>query len=888
MNLDDVLSRLTGLPEVDRAGVVQSALAATKDMAWVPNPGAQTEAYFCEADELFYGGSAGGGKALALDTPIATPVGWARMGDLREGDEVMGADGTPARIVAVTPPMIGRACFRIRFSDGEEIVADEGHQWLTMTEAERVASTRRLPEVRARRRTTRAKRGTGKRPDLALRNAAAARGLPPPIGSVRTTAEIAATLLSARGALNHSVELAEPLVLPSSDLPIEPYLLGAWLGDGTSSGARITIAEPEMIGHVETAASAHGWSVTDGADRYDYGIVGGMRVVLRQQGLLRFKHIPPEYLRASVPQRLALLQGLMDTDGYADQRGQCEFTSCSEVLARGVHELIVSLGCKASIAVGMATLNGRDIAPKYRIKFLSPFPAFRLARKLARQKMGGFRQTTTRRFIEEVEPVPSVPVRCIQVDSPSRLFLAGRNMVPTHNSDLIVGLSLTEHQRSLVLRRTNKEASKLFDRYRDILGHRNGWNGQDNVWRLPDGKVVDIGGCQLEDDKQKYKGTPHDLIGFDEVSDFTETQYTFITIWNRSADPEQRCRVVAAGNPPTRPEGYWVLRYWGPWLDPTHPNPAKPGEIRWFLGGEEVDGPGPHNVDGTWVKARSRTFIPARLEDNPDLAATNYDSVLAGLPEALRLAYREGRFDIEAADDHWQAIPTQWVRDAQTRWTERPPVGIPMCAIGVDVAQGGTDNTVLAIRHDGWFAPLLSVPGSQTPGGTDVAGLVVAKRRDDARVIVDIGGGWGGDAYAHLKANGVDVVSYMGVKPSVRRTKDNQLKFANIRTQAYWQFREALNPDQPGGSPIMLPDDRELLADLTAPTYQPVPGGIALEAKDKLVKRLGRSPDKGDAVVMAWFSGAKALTDAQNWKEQARRPLGRVPQVIFGHQAKRR
>ena len=456
-------------------------------------------------------------------------------------------------------------------------------------------------------------------------------------------------------------------------------------------------------------------------------------------------------------------------------------------------------------------------------------------------------------------------------------------------SDLMIGLSLTEHKRSLILRRTNKEASKLFERYRDIIGHRDGWNGQESVWRLPDGRVIDIGGCQLEDDKQKYKGTPHDLIAFDEVSDFTESQFTFITIWNRAADPGQRCRVVAAGNPPTRPEGYWVVRYWAPWLDPTHPNPAKPGELRWFLGGVEVDGPGPYNVDGKDVAARSRTFMPAKLEDNPDLAATNYDAVLAGLPEALRMAYREGRFDIEASDDHWQAIPTSWVREAQARWSTRPPEGVPMCAIGVDVAQGGTDNTVLAIRHDGWFAPLHAVPGTQTPGGTDVAGLVIAKRRDNAKVIVDIGGGWGGDAFAHLRENGVDAVSYMGVKASANRTLDRQLRFANIRTEAYWRFREALNPDQLGGSPIALPDDRELLADLTAPTYEPTPGGIKLEAKDKLVKRIGRSPDRGDAVVMAWFSGPKAITDLKNWKENnIGRRGGAAPKVVMGHAATRR
>lgn len=454
-------------------------------------------------------------------------------------------------------------------------------------------------------------------------------------------------------------------------------------------------------------------------------------------------------------------------------------------------------------------------------------------------------------------------------------------------TDLLCGTSLTNHKRSLILRRTNKEASKLFERYRDILGHRDGWNGQDMVWRLPEGRVIDIGGCQLEDDKQKYKGTPHDLIGFDEVSDFTETQYTFITIWNRSADPNQPCRVIAAGNPPTRPEGFWVVKYWAPWLDPTHPNPAKPGELRWFLGGEEVDGPGPYLVEGKEVKARSRTFLPAKLEDNPDLAATNYDSVLASLPEALRLAYREGRFDIEADDDHWQAIPTAWIRAAQARWTQHPPVGVPQCAIGVDVAQGGSDKTVLAIRHDGWFAPLVSVPGTQTPLGSDVAGLVLSKRRDNSKVIIDVGGGWGADAYAHLTANQIDCTGYMGVKQSVHRTQDNQLKFANIRTEAYWRFREALNPDQQGGSPIMLPDDRELLADLAAPKYMPVSGGIALEAKDALVKRIGRSPDRGDAVVMAWFSGAKAISHYRDW-EKLGTGRGPTPKVVLGHANRRR
>lgn len=431
-------------------------------------------------------------------------------------------------------------------------------------------------------------------------------------------------------------------------------------------------------------------------------------------------------------------------------------------------------------------------------------------------------------------------------------------------TDLIVGLSLTQHKRSLVLRRTNKEASKLVERYIEVLGTRQGWNGQDNVWHLPDGKIIDIGGVQHEDDKQKFKGTPHDLIAWDEVSDFSETQFRFINAWNRSADAKQRCRVVCAGNPPTQPEGLWVIKYWAPWLDVTHPNPAKPGELRWFttIGGvdTEVDGPGPHLVDGEMIRARSRTFIPAKLEDNPDLANTNYSAVLAALPDSLRAAYKDGRFDASLQDDPQQVIPTAWILAAQKRWTPTPPKGVPMTAIGADVAQGGPDKTTLAPRYDAWYAPLVSVPGEQTPQPSHVAGLVVTHRRDNAAVIVDCGGGYGGGVVERLLENAIPARRYNGSDGSTGRTSDRALAFFNLRSQTIWRFREALDPDQPGGSPVALPDDPELRSDLASYRFKVGPRGIQVEEKADQKKRIGRSPDKGDAVIMAWEPGQRALS----------------------------
>lgn len=462
-------------------------------------------------------------------------------------------------------------------------------------------------------------------------------------------------------------------------------------------------------------------------------------------------------------------------------------------------------------------------------------------------------------------------------------------------SDLGIGLSLTKHQRSLVLRRTNREAEKLFDRYEEILGTTVGKNSQKG-WRYGN-RIIDIGGCQLESDKQKRKGIAHDLKFFDELVDFTESQYTFITTWNRSTDPDQRCRIVATTNPPTSPAGMWVVKRWAAWLDPMHPKPAKDGELRWYVarkdGSEmEVEGRGPHMVDGREKLARSRTFIRSKLQDNPDLTANDdYQAALDAVTGSDMRAMVEGRFDASLKDQPRQLIPTAWIRAAQDRWHENPPPMVPMCAIGVDCTGGGQDPMVLAIRHDGWYAPPVVVPGEKiTPerAGAESAGIVVSYRRDNAVVTVDMGGGYGGPTYEALHANEIKAVPYKGAEGSVQRTRDGLLKFANVRTQAYWRFREALDPAQPGGSPIKLPPDPMMVADLAAPTFEARSGGLHAESKEDVCKRLGRSTDRGDAVVMAWFAGPTYLTDGAQWAADAEmaRPSRRSNYAVMSDRRK--
>jgi hypothetical protein len=434
-------------------------------------------------------------------------------------------------------------------------------------------------------------------------------------------------------------------------------------------------------------------------------------------------------------------------------------------------------------------------------------------------------------------------------------------------SDLLIGLAINEHHRARILRRINQDATELGDRLVDILDSDKGYTRNPATWRGDDGKMIEFRGCELERDKQRYKGKARDFIGYDELADFLESQYVFINTWNRSVNPGQRCRIVGATNGPTTAEGLWITRRWAAWLDPKHPNPAKDGELRWYIRVDDVDvefdGPGPHEVRGKQIRATSRTFIRSRLEDNPDLAETDYGDRLESLPEELRRVYRGGDFTVGLKDDDWQVIPTAWIEAAQQRWTPRPPEGCAMTAMAVDVAPGGGDKRVIAPRYGGWFAPL-DVAKEIDPDGRRTAGAIVRLRRDNCPVVVDMGGGWGGDAAVALTDNGIIVVTYMGLNPSSAKTRDGKLGFFNKRAETIWKFREELDPNQEGGSSIALdPNDPELLSDLSSFRWEAVrvngAMAIKIEPKEDIRKRIGRSPDRGEAVVMCLGPGDKAI-----------------------------
>lgn len=347
------------------------------------------------------------GKALAVDTPIPTRHGWKRMGDLVVGDVLFDRDGRPTVVTDAFEVRGDRPCYQVTFDNRTSIVADADHRWVTKTQADRLA------------------------------------GRP---ASVRTTEQIAQTVI-AQGTRNHSIDVAGNLTPRDTrrSYAVEPYTLGAWLGDGSSYRAHIT-AFGDDGEFITNQIRAEGYEVAPLGAEHAFSIRrpgqgaskrASVTHSLRGLGLIGAKHIPREYQRADTNQRRALLQGLMDTDGHITKAGRCEITFKSERLARDIYELVVGLRQKAYFEERRATCNGVDAGPVYRVGFhphrLVPF---RLPRKVARVRPA--RRAPGQHRVVSVERVESVPVRCIAVDSPTRTFLAGEAMIPTHNSESII------------------------------------------------------------------------------------------------------------------------------------------------------------------------------------------------------------------------------------------------------------------------------------------------------------------------------------------------------------------------------------------------------------------------------------------------------------------
>jgi hypothetical protein len=480
--------------------------------------------------------------------------------------------------------------------------------------------------------------------------------------------------------------------------------------------------------------------------------------------------------------------------------------------------------------------------------------------KMPPQESAEFNEVFRPQFSAVWKPEPTNQPQIDAYNSKADLLLYG-GAAGGGKSDLLLGLATTAHRRSVIFRRTYVDLRGLEERLIEMLGNRNGYHANDMALRRQ-GCLIEFGALERPRSQFTWQGRPHDFIGFDEGAQLAEEMVRFATGWLRSEHPGQRCRVVIASNPPIGGQGEWLLRWFAPWLDPAFPHPARPGELRWRCMRADgsiawVDGRGEHVIDGLPLKALSCTFIPALLSDNRFLRDTNYQAQVMSLPEPLRSKLLNGDFLAGRVDAANQVIPNAWIARAQECWKPDGAQGLKMTTIGVDVAQGGTDETVLAPLYGTWFAEMIKRKGIDTTNGPAVAALVIEHMRNGCQVNIDLTGGWGGSARDHLVAQGIPVEPVVFSQGSNARTMDGQLTFANVRSELWWAFREALDPVQ--GDGIALPPDRRLAAQLAAPTWRLRGNAILIESKDEIRKRLGASTDDADAVILAWHKRDDAL-----------------------------
>jgi len=418
------------------------------------------------------------GKALCINTDIPTPTGFKKMGDIVVGDYVLGDDGNPTKVIATSDIMVNHDCYRVKFSTGEEIIADKDHLWNVTDEYTRKPKT------------------------------------------LTTHQMVSKKIVNQKNQARFSINTTEPLQLPSQNLLIDPYLLGVWLGDGSRSGGSFTIHEDdsEIIDYIKQ----QGYEVSIGRyiknKPYILSVsVYGLQTLLKKLGVFKNKHIPQQYLRGSYEQRLQLLQGLMDTDGHTSIKSNSEIGLSNKILSDDVKELICSLGLKTSTKI-VKTSH----ADSYRLNFTAyrnEIEIFKLKRKVNNQKINPSPTrllSTKKRSIQSITLVNSTSVKCISVNNANKIYLVGRSMIPTHNSQTSAAFLMwyamfKKDKTLLILSNKNDNAMEMINRIQFMYEHvpnflkpgvvDDGWNkhsvGFDNGSRIISQATTEMSGRGL-------------------------------------------------------------------------------------------------------------------------------------------------------------------------------------------------------------------------------------------------------------------------------------------------------------------------------------------------------------------------------------------------------
>jgi hypothetical protein len=561
---------------------------------WRPNPKqAEFLALPHSIKEGAYLGGAGSGKAICLDTIIPVENGYKQIRDIHPGDLVYNHYGQLVQVLAESEIFTDHKCFEITFDNNLTIKCDAEHKWIVHKNQEN-------------------------------RNK-------------RDKYQFLTTQQIVDSNERWSITVSEPLQKLNYDCPLDPYTLGVWLGDGNSHDPKFTSVDLEIVNKVSSK-----YNISDYGYGYSYRILG-ITKILEELNLIKNKHIPNLYFNLDFECRLALFQGLMDTDGTISSSGTgIELSISDEILAKDCLKLIYSLGIKASFTINKSCYQGKNYKDRYRIKFATSLPVFSLRRKAERhegRKTGFNTERTNWHYIQSIKEIESIQVKCIQVYG--GIYLVTEACIPTHNSDVLLmyGILNRWHENPLwkqvFMRRTFPELkNEILGRSRDIYSKFGAsFNKTDMIWTFPRmdqygagmntnaGAQIFLGHCEHDTDVSKYDSMQIPLFTPDEITSYSEFIYLYIAFErNRSPQGTGLPSITRAAGMPGGIGHTWVKKRF---IDPYKP------------GGKIIVGKG----------GNKRIFIHATYQDNAEHIDPTYGQALDGRPEAERKAKKFGDFD---------------------------------------------------------------------------------------------------------------------------------------------------------------------------------------------------------------------------------------------------
>lgn len=810
----------------------------------------------------------GVGKDLPLDTPIATPTGWSTVGDLRVGDQVYDEAGTPCRVVGKSE-VFNLPLFRTTFSDGSSVVSSASHEWATIDHS-------------AAKKARRAEGGVSD-----WRNHWG-------LSEVRETQDIRGSLTYQNGAkagANHIIPNAGALVAPERELPIDPYVTGAWLGDGTSSAATMTIGNDGLFIIEEFAKAGYTLTKTKAPYGYTFARQGALQL-LRGADLMNNKHIPSDYQRASIPQRKELLRGLMDTDGFVAHGTICGIDLMNQELAYDTVELIRGLGVRASITPSRTYLDGRDVGTRYRIVFnptWSPFTGGQYKDEKWGMRGSSFisQSRRTMRTIVSVEPVPTVPTQCIEVDSDSHLYLATENLIPTHNSyvagvicmwwwdthplledeTFVATTAPSKDQVDLIWANIRIFHSRMKLRHEQgLIDHSlPGYITGDNKFKMPDGQTLGQG-RKPPDSKsdiafQGRHATYLLAIG-DEAVGLTEG---FLNALEVIAVGKHNVILLLAN--PTDPSCA-MARIW----------------------------PDPEGRGGSagWERIHISVHDSPLITKEPGFDTTNVtgmagedflrdaEELYGGKDDPRYIARVLGQW---AWDNGVGLFPEEVIARAM-RTVVVPDAAEPKRRLGVDVARMGRDATQVYECQEGWVwetDPETNVPTVNTGvkglyiryvegwnkapvTSTNLDNLgsaqridLIAKESGIGVINVDAGGGLGAGLFDAMEEMWFDsgkmpLYETFMIYGNDMKNVDRRA-YLNLRAMMFSEMKRRMN----AGEIDFDAEDFPLLEELRGVRAKVVNGSVLqIESKEDMKNRGAKSPDRADAV---WYSMVDSLGD---------------------------